>query len=162
MRALIGLGSNIGDRVAQLRTAVAELQSTDDVSVLAMSSVYESDPVGGPEQPDFLNAVVLVDTALQPGQLLARLHEIEQVHGRMRTERWGPRTLDLDLIDYEDFSATEPELTVPHPLATQRAFVMVPAAEVAADWLLSGRPLSKWAEALLPAAGLRLLAESRG
>lgn len=162
MRALIGLGANLGDRIAQLRSAVTGLAAADEVSVLAVSGIYESAPVGGPAQPDFANAVALIETSLAPALLLELLHAIEHAHGRVRDEHWGPRTLDLDLVDFEGFVSLDPDLTVPHPLATQRAFVLLPASEIAADWPLAGRPISQWVAELPADAGLRLLSEAVG
>ena len=100
---------------------------------MAVSDFHETVPVGGPEQGDFLNAVVVVDTALGPEELLAELQRIEDDHGRVRVERWGPRTLDLDLVAMDGVRRDTPELTVPHPRAAERRFVLVPLVEVWPD-----------------------------
>ena len=132
--AVLALGTNLGDREATLRSAVSALSATDGVEVTAVSPVVETDPVGGPEQPDYLNAVVLVRTSLSARGLLATAHAVEAQHGRERAERWGPRTLDVDLVDYDGLVAASPDLELPHPRAAGRAFVLVPwlAADPAA------------------------------
>ena len=126
--AAIGLGSNLGDRVAHLRRAVARLGSAGEV--VRTSSLYETSPVGGPEQGPFLNAVVILNTGLDPWPLLQLLHQIENEAGRTRNVRWGPRTLDLDLIVYDAQSLHTELLTIPHPRAHERAFVLMPLVEV--------------------------------
>jgi 2-amino-4-hydroxy-6-hydroxymethyldihydropteridine diphosphokinase len=129
LRAFVALGSNLGDRWANLRSAVARL--TD---VVAVSSVYETDPVGGPEgQGAYLNAVVELDTDLSPRQLLELGQRLEQAAHRVRVERWGPRTLDVDVLLVGDIVVDEPDLQVPHPRMWERAFVLVPLAELAPD-----------------------------
>jgi 2-amino-4-hydroxy-6-hydroxymethyldihydropteridine diphosphokinase len=125
-RATLALGSNQGNRLAILQGAVDALAGTEGVDIDAVSGVFETDPVGGPQQPDFLNAVVVVVTSLSARELLARAHEIEQEFGRVRTQRWGPRTLDVDVLVVGDEIVDEPDLVVPHPRAAQRAFVLVP------------------------------------
>jgi 2-amino-4-hydroxy-6-hydroxymethyldihydropteridine diphosphokinase len=130
--AYIGLGSNVGDRLAHLRHAATLLDASDGIDVVVASSVYETDPVG-PPQPDFLNAVVEVRTSLGARALLRRLKEIEEEIGRREAERWGPREIDLDLLTYGDESISDDDLRVPHPGIAGRAFVLVPLAEIAAD-----------------------------
>jgi 2-amino-4-hydroxy-6-hydroxymethyldihydropteridine diphosphokinase len=129
-RAYLGLGSNLGDRAAHLQAAVAGLAAADGVTVAAVSSVYVTDPVGGPDQPDYLNAVVAVDTDRTPRELLELAQRLEDEAGRVRGERWGPRTLDVDVLLVGDEEVDEPDLTVPHPRLYERAFVMVPLAEL--------------------------------
>jgi 2-amino-4-hydroxy-6-hydroxymethyldihydropteridine diphosphokinase len=129
VKAFVGLGSNVGDRLEHLRRAVAELQTSDGIEVVATSSVYETDPVG-PPQPDFLNAVVEIDTSLAAAELLSRLKAIEQTVGRVARERWGPREVDLDLLLYGDETIDTDDLTVPHPEMYKRAFVVVPLREL--------------------------------
>ena len=124
--AVLALGTNLGDRTATLRTAVDELRAVDDIEVERVSPVVETDPVGGPDQPDYLNAVVLVRTGLSARELLLACQRIETGHGRKRTVRWGPRTLDIDLIRYGELISTDPVLELPHPRADQRAFVLAP------------------------------------
>lgn len=135
MRATVALGSNLGDRLQHLRTAVAGLRRLGDV--VATSSLYETEPVGGPEQGRYLNAVVLLETELDPEALLQELHRLERESDRTRDVRWGPRTLDLDLITYEGLRISEPFLVVPHPRAHERRFVLAPLLEVAPDALLA-------------------------
>lgn len=127
-RAAFSLGSNQGDRVAMLQGAVDALAAVPELSVTAVSPVFETDPVGGPEQPDYLNAVAVADTSLSPRELLVHALAIEQRFGRVRNRRWGPRTLDIDLLAVADLVVDEPGLTVPHPRLLERAFVLVPWA----------------------------------
>jgi 2-amino-4-hydroxy-6-hydroxymethyldihydropteridine diphosphokinase len=140
-RAYLGLGSNLGDRVALLQGAVNGLAATDGVTVVALSPVYETEPVGGPEQPEYLNAVVGIDTDLSPRQLLEVAQRLEHEAGRVRREHWGPRTLDVDVLLVGDEHVDEPDLVVPHPRLYERAFVMVPLAELEpmlAPWVPPG------------------------
>ena len=137
-RAVIALGANLGDARAALKGASEAIEATPGVSVLAQSSVYSTAPIGGVEQPDYLNAVVIVDTTLSPPELLDRLHDIENAWHRTREVRWGPRTLDLDLIDYTGVTSDDPELTLPHPRAHERAFVLVPWLEADPEAELTG------------------------
>lgn len=131
-RALIGLGSNLGDRGAHLDSAVSSLAETPGVSVAAVSTHHETAPAGGPSgQGAFLNASALVDTDLDPFALLARLHVIEALRGRVRETRWGERTLDLDLLLFGDLCLRAMSLTVPHPRMAVRRFVLAPSVEVA-------------------------------
>jgi 2-amino-4-hydroxy-6-hydroxymethyldihydropteridine diphosphokinase len=138
-RAVLALGSNQGDRLATLQGAVDALSGAAGLTVLAVSPVYETDPVGGPEQPDYLNAVVLVQTDLDPRALLERSLAVEAAFGRVRDLRWGPRTLDVDLVAVGDLRVDEPDLVVPHPRAAERAFVLVPWLDVDQDAELPGR-----------------------
>ena len=124
--AVIALGANLGDARAALAGAIEALRETAGIRVISESSVYVTAPVGGVEQPDYVNAVVTVETSLDPRQLLEVLHAIEDSWHRTREVRWGPRTLDLDLIQYEGVTSDDPDLTLPHPRAHERAFVLVP------------------------------------
>jgi 2-amino-4-hydroxy-6-hydroxymethyldihydropteridine diphosphokinase len=133
-RAYLGIGSNLGDRLARLQSAVSGLATTPGVAVVAVSPVYETDPVGGPEQPDYLNAVVAVDTARSARDLLALAHRLEYEAGRVRAERWGSRTLDVDVLLVGDERVAEPDLEIPHPRMTERAFVLVPLADLDPAW----------------------------
>jgi 2-amino-4-hydroxy-6-hydroxymethyldihydropteridine diphosphokinase len=133
-RAYLGIGSNLGDRLAYLQLAVDELASTLGVEVVGVSPVYETDPVGGPDQPDFLNAVVALDTDLTPRDLLAVAQRIEAAAERIRTVRWGPRTLDVDVLLVGDERIDDPDLVVPHPRLAERAFVVVPLADLDPAW----------------------------
>ena len=130
-RAYLALGSNLGDRVAHLQHAVDELARADDVEVSAVSRVYETAPVGGPPQEAYLNAVVALDTTLAPHDLLALAQRIENRAHRVRNERWGPRTLDVDVLLYDDLELDDPELTIPHPRMWERGFVLAPLRDVA-------------------------------
>jgi dihydroneopterin aldolase/2-amino-4-hydroxy-6-hydroxymethyldihydropteridine diphosphokinase len=125
---VLALGSNLGDREATLASAVADLARTPGLEVLAVSPVVETDPVGGPEQPDYLNAVVAVRGTLAPHRLLAACLAVEARHGRERRVRWGARTLDVDVITYGDLVLDTPDLVLPHPRAASRPFVLAPWA----------------------------------
>ncbi|MBI2710830.1 MAG: 2-amino-4-hydroxy-6-hydroxymethyldihydropteridine diphosphokinase [Actinobacteria bacterium] len=133
-RAFLGLGTNLGDRVQNLRQGVASLSRPGSgVSVVGVSPVYETEPVGGPEQGPFLNVVVEVDSAIDPRRLLALAMRVEREAGRVRDVRWGPRTLDVDVLWIDGVRLDEPELTVPHPRLWERRFVLAPLAELAPD-----------------------------
>ncbi len=137
--AYVALGSNLGDRAAHLEAAIAALRATPGIEVIALSSVRETEPVGGPPQGPYLNAVVALRTELAPRALLERLLEIEAAQGRERgPERNAPRTLDLDLLLYGDEKIDEPDLVVPHPRMHERAFVLEPLAELAPDLVPHG------------------------
>ncbi len=131
--AYIGLGSNIGDREAHLKSAVDLLGRAKGITLRKTSSIYETAPVGYTDQPDFLNAVVEIETTLEPTELLAETKMIEVDQKRRRLEHWGPRTLDLDILLYDQLEVDLPRLKLPHPEASSRAFVLVPLAEIAAD-----------------------------
>lgn len=133
MRAHLGLGSNLGDRQALLQGAIEGLRSVAGVRIVAVSRVYETDPVGGPEQGAFLNAVVAIDTELTPHELLVEAQALEVGAHRVRLERWGPRTLDVDILTYGDATIDTPDLTVPHPRMAERGFVLAPLRDVAPD-----------------------------
>ena len=140
--AVIALGANLGDREAALRSAVDALTASDGVIVTAVSPFVESAAVRvdgvDEDAPRYLNAVVLVDTVLSPSNLLALAHRIEDAHGRVRAERWGDRTLDVDLVDVGGRRSADEELTLPHPRAAERAFVLVPWDLVDPDAVLPG------------------------
>ena len=123
---MLSVGSNLGDRLGTLQGCVQAIARLPDTDVLAISPVYETAPVGGPAQPDYLNAVLVIRTGLPPGGLLQAAHRIEAAFGRARAERWGPRTLDIDIIDYAGQVSGDPALTLPHPRAHERAFVLAP------------------------------------
>jgi 2-amino-4-hydroxy-6-hydroxymethyldihydropteridine diphosphokinase len=130
VKAYIGLGSNLGDREASLRQALEHLAQAPETSVVRASSLYDTEPVGVEDQPHFLNAVAQLETQLTPRQLLWNLMLIERRLGRVRSQRWGPRTLDLDLLLYEDLVLEEDDLQLPHPELTKRSFVLVPLVEL--------------------------------
>jgi len=132
-RAFIGLGSNVGDRERSIERAIGLLGKVPRVEVIARASLYETEPVGNPHQPLFLNTVVEIQTALSPHKLLQQLKEIERKLGRRDRGRWGPREIDLDLLLYGERVIDSPRLKVPHPELHRRLFVLVPLAELASD-----------------------------
>jgi 2-amino-4-hydroxy-6-hydroxymethyldihydropteridine diphosphokinase len=137
--AVLALGSNLGGRLGTLQACVQAIGWLPDTDVLAISPVYETVPVGGPAQPDYLNAVIVVQTGLRPRDLLEAAHRIEADFGRIRGERFGPRTLDIDIISYAGQISTDPVLTLPHPRAHERAFVLAPWHDIDARAELPGR-----------------------
>jgi 2-amino-4-hydroxy-6-hydroxymethyldihydropteridine diphosphokinase len=144
VRAFVGLGSNLGEREATLWQALERLGATAGIEVVAVSSFRETDPVGVVDQPCFVNAAAALETSLPPRELLERLLDVERALGRDRAveERWGPRTVDLDLLLYGGESIDEPGLEVPHPRLAERAFVLEPLLELDPDLRLpDGRPL---------------------
>lgn len=139
MKVVLALGSNLGDRFDTLQGALDSLFDAPGLEFVAVSPVYETDPFGGPEQGPYLNAVVIADSILEPRALLDRAQGVENAFGRVRGERWGARTLDVDLITVGDVVSDDPELTLPHPRAHERAFVLVPWSRADPDAVLSGR-----------------------
>lgn len=142
----IGLGSNQGDSQAVLLSALQAIDEHADMRVLKVSSHYASTPMGPQNQPDFVNAVALLETTLSPQELLSQLQHIETAHGRERkSERWGPRTLDLDILLYGNKKMTTPALTIPHYGMAEREFVLVPLFEIAPSMIMpDGQPLAAW------------------
>ena len=141
-RAVLSMGSNLGDRLGTLQGCVQAIGGLGDTDVLAISPVYETAPVGGPAQPDYLNAVLIVSTGLPPLDLLAATQRVEADFGRVRTpgaERFGPRTLDVDVISYAEEISGDPVLTLPHPRAHERAFVLAPWHDVDGGASVPGR-----------------------
>jgi 2-amino-4-hydroxy-6-hydroxymethyldihydropteridine diphosphokinase len=139
-KVVYSLGSNLGDRLGNLQGAVDALRDTPDVIVVDVSPVYETSAVGGPEDsPDFLNLVVVAETTLEPRTLLERAQAIEDAYGRERTGHWAPRTLDVDLIMVGKTQVADADLRLPHPLAHERGFVVVPWADVDARGELPGQ-----------------------
>lgn len=135
----IGLGSNLDHPRQQIKDALAELDIMDQVTLLAASSLYCSPPMGPADQPDYINAVAQIETMLQPLQLLETLQGIEQAHHRLRKRHWGERTLDLDLLLYDDIEMQTPRLQVPHPGLTHRAFVLLPLLEISPHIVIPGK-----------------------
>lgn len=138
--AWIGLGGNVGEVRANLTAALVELSQTSTIE--AVSPLYETPPWGPIEQPRFLNACAHVRTDLSPADLLGELHRVEKQLHRTRIERWGPRTVDLDLLAYENFHSDDEALTIPHPRMCERAFVLVPLADIAPDLVIAGRSVA--------------------
>jgi 2-amino-4-hydroxy-6-hydroxymethyldihydropteridine diphosphokinase len=130
MRVFVGLGSNLGEREAMIRLALDDLARLPGTRLVRASSLYDTQPVGEVDQPNFLNAVAQLDTELTARQLLWNLQLIEKRLGRTRTRRWGPRTIDLDLLLFGHLVVEEPDLQVPHPELTRRSFVLVPLVEL--------------------------------
>jgi 2-amino-4-hydroxy-6-hydroxymethyldihydropteridine diphosphokinase len=137
--AFVGLGSNLDGPAGQLRRAFVELAELPYTQLIRHSPLYGSKPVGPPDQPDYVNAAAMLQTSLNAHSLLDELQAVEQRHGRERADRWGPRTLDLDLLLYGDERIDSPRLQVPHPQMHRRAFVLVPLHELAPDLELPGR-----------------------
>lgn len=136
--AYLGLGANLGDRLANLREAVRMLGEHPSCSVIARSSIYETDPVGPVDQPDFLNAVIAIETELSPEELLELVHNTENGLGRERTIKWGPRVIDIDILVYGQLEMQADGLKLPHPELMKRAFVLVPFSEIAPDVEIKG------------------------
>jgi 2-amino-4-hydroxy-6-hydroxymethyldihydropteridine diphosphokinase len=156
--ALLGLGGNVGDVRATLDEAVALFADGKDVKLTARSSDYLTPPWGVEDQPPFINLAIAVETTLSPRDLLTRALNVERALGRDRTfaERWGPRPVDIDLLAYDDLAIDEPGLTLPHPRLFERAFVLVPLADIAADRVIAGKRVGD-ARAAIDAAGIMRL-----
>jgi 2-amino-4-hydroxy-6-hydroxymethyldihydropteridine diphosphokinase len=136
----VGLGSNLADPVAQVRRALEELADIPETRITARSPLYRSAPLGPQDQPDYINAVAALDSRLAPLELLASLRDIERIHGRVRDgTRWGPRSLDLDLLLYGDVAMDTPELSLPHPGLPERAFVLYPLFDIAPQLAVPGK-----------------------
>ncbi len=143
--AWIALGGNVGDVEAAFRAALTEIEASLRCEIVAVSSLWRTPPWGKTDQPDFLNACTAIATDLAPVDLLALLNNIEAAGQRRRTERWGPRTLDLDIICYEDMRLETDQLTLPHPRAHERAFVLDPLAEIAPELDFGHGPVGRLA-----------------
>ncbi len=152
----VGLGSNLGDRLANLKAAVDALRATSGVEAVRTSSVYETDPVGVEDQPVFLNAVAELRTDLGPQETLARLKEIEAEIGRTPREHWGPREIDLDLLLYGDEVIDDGALEVPHPEMAHRSFVLVPLMEIDREVVIPGVGPARMRDMMVGRAGVRL------
>lgn len=146
----IALGSNLGDSRAILEAAISILAAIPGISLLARSNWYQTQAVGGPPQPDYINGCALVQVTFSPQVLLETLLAIEAQKGRIRTERWGARSLDLDLLLYDRLILDTPTLTIPHPRMRERAFVLVPLAEIALDWIdpVTGKAIAELVKAV--------------
>jgi len=131
--AFIGIGSNLGDRASNIRRAVEIMSENRKIDVISVSNLYETEPVGVKDQPDFLNCVVKIETELAPRELLKTLKGVEARIGRRPGPRWGPRRIDLDILFYGDLTLNEDDLVIPHPRAHERLFVLMPLFEIAPD-----------------------------
>lgn len=143
-RAFVAFGGNVGDARASIARAVEMFCDGETVRLLARSSDYRTPPWGVTDQPPFVNACIEIETALPPLDLLRRAHDVEHAFGRDRARetRWGPRPLDIDILTYGDIALDDPALTLPHPRLHERAFVLVPLAEIAPDAVIAGRPVA--------------------
>lgn len=134
----VGLGSNLRQPAEQIRRAVNELRQHNQIQLQAVSPLYRSTAVGPGDQPDYINAVAHIKTSLSPHALLAQLQQLEAQQGRVRNQRWGARTLDLDILLYDDLQISEPDLTIPHPQIASRIFVLAPLHDLDPDLVLPG------------------------
>lgn len=157
MTAFIGVGSNLDDPVRQVQTALAELAQLPHSELRARSALYSTPPMGPPDQPDYINAVAELATSLPPHHLLAELQQIEDAHQRVRRDHWGPRTLDLDLLIYGTEIIDDDRLRVPHPGLAERAFVVIPLAEIAPDLEIPGLTAPHVLQARFAASTIRKL-----
>ena len=160
-RVVLALGSNLGDRLAHLQDGLGVLGAAPGLGRLAVSPVYETVPVGGPPQGDYLNAVVIAETSLPARAILERAQQAEAALHRVRAGRWGPRTLDVDVIVYGAEASDDPELTLPHPRAHERAFVLAPWHDLEPDAQIPGRGRIADLLAKVGRAGLRRLPDAR-
>ncbi len=156
-KTFIGIGSNLGDREFLIRKAVEALRDLPRTLVIRVSSLYDTDPVGDVTQPAFLNAVAWIETQLTPRELIWHLLLIEQRMGRVRAQKWGPRSIDLDLLFYGEEIVDEPDLQVPHPEAHRRAFVLLPLQELDPEFVhpVTGEPIKKLVRKLDPSPAVR-------
>jgi 2-amino-4-hydroxy-6-hydroxymethyldihydropteridine diphosphokinase len=158
-RAYLALGGNLGDVAGEFLTALRALGAADGVKLVSVSRVYRTPPWGVTDQPDFLNMAAAIDTDLSARALLELCLRIEKTSGRVRDRRWGPRNIDIDVIAYGDAKVDEPDLTIPHPRAKERAFVLAPLADVADDLMLGGMRVRELL-AQVDATGVRVDAEA--
>jgi 2-amino-4-hydroxy-6-hydroxymethyldihydropteridine diphosphokinase len=145
---IVALGSNLGDKAANIDRAIALLTARGDVRLLARSRNYATEPWGKTDQDWFVNAAIAVATELDPRQLLGRCKEIERAMGRVETEKWGPRIIDLDLLVYRDRDVNDPDLILPHPHIGARAFVLAPLMDIAPDLVVSGKSVREMFDAI--------------
>ncbi|NKB52134.1 MAG: 2-amino-4-hydroxy-6-hydroxymethyldihydropteridine diphosphokinase [Rhizobiaceae bacterium] len=143
-RAWLGLGGNIGDVKRAMAQALQGLNAHPAVAVQLISAIYKTPPWGMEDQPWFLNCCAQIETSLSPEEILELCQDAERQGKRERNVRWGPRTIDIDIVAFEDCEQTEQRLTIPHPRATERAFVMVPLAEIAPQLIIAGKSASQW------------------
>ncbi len=140
--ALIGLGSNLGDKFANLDRAIERLTATPDIRLVARSRTYKSAPWGVIDQDWFVNAAISIQTQMSPRDLLHCCQGIENEMGRVRQQHWGPRLIDIDILSYRDLQLDDPDLVIPHPLIAQRSFVLLPIQDIAPDFKLGGRHIA--------------------
>lgn len=140
----ISIGSNLSDPKQQIINAFERIELLPSTQLIKQSRAFENEPWGNTDQPRFINAVVLIETTLSPIELLDALQEIEHQTGRIREEKWGPRTLDLDIICYGNKAMRSPRLILPHPLFSEREFVLLPLVEIYPECMISGRSASEW------------------
>ncbi len=157
----LGLGSNVGDRSGFLKTAVDRINEIDGARVMSLSSIYRTEPVGPISQNKYFNAVVRLEVALKPQELLTQLLKIEKACGRIRNERWGPRTLDIDILLFGDLEVRDDNLSIPHPLMLERAFVLAPLVEVCPNLIIGDRSARERLEQLEDEGVERLIAFDR-
>jgi len=143
-KAYLSLGSNIGEKRLHLEKAIDILKNSEGIQVTSVSAFYETDPWGYEDQEAFLNIVAGVETDLTPEELLKRCQYVETELKRVRLIHWGPRTIDVDILTFEEYTSQSVELTVPHPRMTERGFVLVPLAELAPDLIVNGKTISDW------------------
>lgn len=153
--AYLGLGSNLGDRAGNLRQALVQLQQAGGIRVTRVSPTYETDPVGYLDQPAFLNLVAEVQTTLTPRDLLEACLQVERRLGRVRTLRWGPRTIDIDILFYGELALSEPDLEIPHPRLWERGFVLIPLLDLLPDLEAPGGRAARELPAARNIAGIR-------
>jgi 2-amino-4-hydroxy-6-hydroxymethyldihydropteridine diphosphokinase len=158
--ATLGLGSNIGDKAGNIDRAIALLTTDKKIRVITRSRDFRSEPWGVLDQDWFINAAVRVATRLSPRDLLRKCQSVENDMGRVRQQKWGPRLIDVDILTYRDMVISEPDLTVPHPLIAQRAFVLLPLQDVAPDVHIDGQSLDVWIERLQDTGTVAIADES--
>jgi 2-amino-4-hydroxy-6-hydroxymethyldihydropteridine diphosphokinase len=139
--AALGLGSNLGDRAANIEEAIRRLTADGAIRLVAHSRLYRTEPWGVTDQDWFVNACIAVLTVLSSRELLMRCQAVENSMGRVRTRRWGPRNIDIDILTFRDLEISEPDLVIPHPLIAERAFVLMPLKDIAPDLQINGKPL---------------------
>ncbi|MFD1326539.1 2-amino-4-hydroxy-6-hydroxymethyldihydropteridine diphosphokinase [Mycoplana ramosa] len=159
-RATLGLGGNIGDPVAAMRSALLALDARADCRVSQVSRLYRTPPWGKTDQAWFVNSCALIETALAPEALLEVCLTVERQMKRERIERWGPRTIDIDILTYDDVSQSGGRLEIPHPRMTERGFVLMPLADIAADQVVRGRAVADWL-AVADVTGIERTGEDR-
>ena len=158
--AYLGLGGNVGDPVASMAEALRRIDAYPDCRVTAVSRLYRTPPWGKTDQDWFFNAAAAVRTALAPEALLDLCLDIERAMKRVRAERWGPRTLDIDILAYDALGLSAPRLELPHPRMTERAFVLMPLADIAPDLTIAGKPVTGWLESV-GGEGIEVVGEGR-